>query len=97
MRFALGFLALGLLLIAPVASASADSWSGPVSYADHRDVAQNEMKGPRHYGSARCRSEADDKGTALEFCEDQLKCSQQTPPMTTSCSGSPGRWVCVCK
>lgn len=44
----------------------------------------------------RCRSEADAKATAEDFCEGQLQCSSMSPPKAVSCTGQPGRWVCTC-
>jgi curli biogenesis system outer membrane secretion channel CsgG len=98
MKSALGILAVGLLLVAPAATATAANASASMSYVDNRETQPpGDMMGQRHYGNARCRSEASDKADAVEYCESQLKCAQQTPPMTTTCTGQPSRWICQCR
>ncbi len=44
-----------------------------------------------------CRSYTPEQATALEFCEQELKCSEKSPPQEISCPQKPGRWICTCK
>ena len=42
----------------------------------------------------RCRSDADEKETAEEFCEGQLDCSSAGKKV--DCQGQSRRWICKC-
>ena len=46
--------------------------------------------------ASRCKSDAYDKSTAVEFCAAKLKCSEKSPPQEMICKGKTQNWRCWC-
>jgi len=100
-------LLIGVALLALASAAPASAWQPAEEYPEEETEPAEPGTSPRGDGprsdrprsdrpmpGGRCRSEADEKATAEEFCEDQLKCDASGK--TIKCDGNPGRWICKC-
>ncbi len=104
MKIQIGLIALSLVLFASVGFAGETAQSDPAAKSESETAPPPETsppsedpKGSDNKAGGKCRSQAADKETAVDFCETQLACSNLSPPQTTTCSGQPGRWICQCK
>ena len=96
MKYQTGILVLAVAMALPIPSPSAAPSSralpnGATHARSRADLFHHKpTQGP-------CKSQAEDKADAVEFCDRALNCTGQTPPLKMECSGTAGRWICVCK